>query len=127
MMRYRIKGVKSRMVVADVPLNPPTPFRSDPSPISNNYPDGSLYNGGGEAVGQYRASMVLPGAQVLHAGINKTHALTGLVRYTDKWERILELRYINIYTYKRGRWGMAGGGDPDHYLDYSDHTDKVGS
>ena len=130
MMRYRIKGVKNRLVITDVPLNAPGGVQvnsSSPDPVPNGYPDSSLYNGGGEGVGQYRASMVLPSARVLHGSLNKAHALTGLVRYTTDWGRILELRYINIYTYKRGRWGSAGGGDPDHFVDYSDSTDNVGS
>jgi hypothetical protein len=127
MARYKVEGVKSRLVVTEVPVTAPPPLRMDPSPVPNGYPDSSLYNGGGEGVGQYRASMVLPNARVLHASLNKVHALTGLVRYTDKWKRILELRYINIYVYKRGRWGSAGGGDPDHFLDYSDPADNIAS
>ena len=96
MARYKVQGVKSRLVVSEVPVAAPPPLRMDPAPLPNGYPDSSLYNGGGEGVGQYRASMVLPNARVLHASLNKVHALTGLVRYTDKWKRILELRYINI-------------------------------
>jgi TAT (twin-arginine translocation) pathway signal sequence len=130
MMRYRTKGVKSRLVITDVPFSEGNMFgeaTNSSSGTSMGYPDHGLYNGGGEAIGQYRGTMVVPWAHVLHASVNKAHVFTGLVRYTENMRRILRLRYINIYTMQRGRWGMATGGDPDHYLDYSDATDNVAS
>ena len=137
MERYRVKGVKNRMTVSDVPLGNRNP-RSEPANTANNAAnaDANRYGGptfgppnekfpfspAGEAVGKYAYTLVVPWARVLHATLDKAHVFSGLIRYTPDWKRITELRYLEYYTYKRGRWGRNSGGDPDHFQEHSDDS-----
>ena len=46
--------------------------------------------------------------RVLHATVDKVHALQGAYRYTTSGEYINDSVEMDIITYKEGRWGFAG-------------------
>ncbi|MGH9739334.1 MAG: twin-arginine translocation signal domain-containing protein [Candidatus Acidiferrales bacterium] len=49
-----------------------------------------------------------PGGRILHAGVEKVHALQGASRYTTSGEYINDSVELDVVTYKKGRWGLAG-------------------
>ncbi|MGA9885822.1 MAG: twin-arginine translocation signal domain-containing protein [Candidatus Acidiferrales bacterium] len=49
-----------------------------------------------------------PGGRILHAGLEKVHALQGASRYTTSGEYINDSVELDVVTYKKGRWGLAG-------------------
>lgn len=49
-----------------------------------------------------------PGGRILHADLEKVHALQGASRYTTSGEYINDSVELDVVTYKKGRWGLAG-------------------
>jgi hypothetical protein len=49
-----------------------------------------------------------PGGRILHADLEKVHALQGASRYSTSGEYINDSVELDVVTYKRGRWGLAG-------------------
>lgn len=49
-----------------------------------------------------------PGGRILHADLEKVHALQGASRYTTAGEYINDSVELDVVTYKKGRWGIAG-------------------
>jgi len=49
-----------------------------------------------------------PGGRVIHATVDKVHAFQGASRYTTSGEYINDSVEMDVITYKRGRWGVAG-------------------
>lgn len=49
-----------------------------------------------------------PGGRVLHASAEKVHAFQGASRYTTSGEYINDSVELDVITYKKGRWGLAG-------------------
>lgn len=49
-----------------------------------------------------------PGGRILHADLEKVHALQGASRYTTSGEYINDSVELDVVTYKNGRWGIAG-------------------
>ncbi len=49
-----------------------------------------------------------PGGRVIHASIDKVHAFQGASRYTTCGEYINDSVEMDVITYKKGRWGVAG-------------------
>jgi hypothetical protein len=107
--RYMSKGVKTRLVVRDVPEEIP-PVQNAPAFEANRV-------GMGEAVGTYKGTLSYPHFKIIHACDNKVHAYDGIMRYTTDWRVIAELNHLQIYTYKHGLWARANGIDPDYYRD----------
>jgi hypothetical protein len=50
----------------------------------------------------------LPGGRVIHATVDKVHAFQGASRYTTCGEYINDSVEMDVITYKKGRWGVAG-------------------
>lgn len=49
-----------------------------------------------------------PGGRILHADFEKVHALQGASRYTTSGAYINDSVELDVVTYKKGRWGIAG-------------------
>ena len=49
-----------------------------------------------------------PGGRVIHASVDKVHAFQGASRYTTCGEYINDSVEMDVITYKKGRWGVAG-------------------
>jgi hypothetical protein len=49
-----------------------------------------------------------PGGRVIHATLEKVHAFQGASRYTTCGEYINDSVELDVITYKKGRWGVAG-------------------
>jgi hypothetical protein len=49
-----------------------------------------------------------PGGRILHADIEKVHALQGASRYSTSGAYINDSVELDVVTYKKGRWGLAG-------------------
>jgi hypothetical protein len=49
-----------------------------------------------------------PGGRIIHADLEKVHALQGASRYTTGGEYINDSVELDVVTYKKGRWGLAG-------------------
>lgn len=49
-----------------------------------------------------------PGGRIIHASVEKVHAFQGASRYTTCGEYINDSVEMDVITYKKGRWGMAG-------------------
>ncbi|MGD1211812.1 MAG: hypothetical protein ABR973_10715 [Candidatus Acidiferrales bacterium] len=49
-----------------------------------------------------------PGGRVIHATLEKVHAFQGASRYTTCGEYINDSVEMDVITYKKGRWGVAG-------------------
>jgi hypothetical protein len=106
MAPYRVKGVKSRLNVAD-----PTPEalaqRSRPSTPADYdfyralFPRLKVGNWG-------FVYGVLPETRVLHATVDKAHMLSGAIRFTTAGEECNFNRHLTVVTFKKGHWGMEG-------------------
>jgi hypothetical protein len=112
---FKIKGVKSRLRVQDVPDPPPLGHGGQ---LPANYD--SFKEGAGEGVGHYHSTMVAPYQQVLHASPNKVHVYGGLCRYLYNWRRVSELKWLGVYTFHKGKWGRAvQPSTTEYYQDFS--------
>ena len=49
-----------------------------------------------------------PGGRIIHAGVEKVHALQGASRYSTCGEYINDSVELDVITYKKARWGLAG-------------------
>ncbi len=49
-----------------------------------------------------------PGGRIIHADLEKVHALQGASRYSTSGEYINDSVELDVVTYKKGRWGIAG-------------------
>jgi hypothetical protein len=49
-----------------------------------------------------------PGGRILHADLEKVHALQGASRYSTSGEYINDSVELDVVTYRHGRWGLAG-------------------
>ena len=49
-----------------------------------------------------------PGGRIIHASVEKVHAFQGASRYTTCGEYINDSVEMDVITYKKGRWGLAG-------------------
>jgi hypothetical protein len=49
-----------------------------------------------------------PGGRIIHASVEKVHAFQGASRYTTCGEYINDSVEMDVITYKKGRWGVAG-------------------
>lgn len=65
-----------------------------------------------------------PPARVLHATVDKAHVLQGATRFTTSGEFINNSIELDVVTYRRGRWGLAGIWG---YITERDRTNDVGN
>jgi hypothetical protein len=49
-----------------------------------------------------------PGGRIIHADLEKVHALQGASRYSTSGEYINDSVELDVVTYKKSRWGIAG-------------------
>ncbi|HXX19702.1 MAG TPA: twin-arginine translocation signal domain-containing protein [Candidatus Acidoferrum sp.] len=49
-----------------------------------------------------------PGGRIIHASFEKVHAFQGASRYTTCGEYINDSVEMDVITYRKGRWGIAG-------------------
>jgi hypothetical protein len=114
MAGWKIKGVKSRLVVATVTEE------SRNRVITTNLAEFKELAGG--SVGEYAYTRDLPVRPItIHATHDKAHTVGGYLRYTADGTLISETRSVGIRIYKEGHWGSAGG------LGQVTHHDKSNS
>jgi hypothetical protein len=99
---FRVKGVKTRLSVSEVTAKN---FVKDPNDFIE-YRKMFKKSGVGDWGFTYG---ILPTTRVVHATVNKAHMFSGVTRYTTAGEEISRDGEISIITYKKGRWGLAGG------------------
>lgn len=98
---YKIKGVTNRLTFAEITEEQVA------KPHDNNIPQFVEWAGG--TVGAYGYTMDMPNCRVLHFSPDKIHVLGGYRRYTLDGTLISETHAVlGAFTYKKGRWGMAG-------------------
>lgn len=97
---YRVQGVTSRLRVSNA-----TPESVEG--LDANFDQFASWAGGG--VGEWAYTIAWPEGRVLHATVDKTHALVGYLRYTADHRLISETHSLSVTTYRDGRWGSAGG------------------
>ncbi len=101
MEEYKVKGVTSRLTFSEVT------DEQLAQPHDANIPQFVEWAGG--TVGPYGYTMDMPNCRVLHFSPDKIHALGGYRRYKLDGTVISETHAVfGAFTYKRGRWGMAG-------------------
>lgn len=49
-----------------------------------------------------------PPARIIHVSVDKAHVLQGATRFTTSGEFINNSIEVDVVTYRRGRWGLAG-------------------
>jgi hypothetical protein len=100
MDEYRIKGVTNRLTLSEV-------TEESFAKQDVNIPQFVEWAGG--AVGPYGYTMNMPNQRVLHYSPDKIHVLGGYRRYVNDGTLISETHAtFATFTYKNGRWGMAG-------------------
>jgi hypothetical protein len=98
---YRIKGVTNRLTFGEVTEEQLA------KPHDNNIPQFVDWAGG--TVGPCGYTMDTPNCRVLHFSPDKIHVFGGYRRYTLDGTLISETHAVlGAFTYKKGRWGMAG-------------------
>jgi hypothetical protein len=99
MKGWKIKGVKSRLVVSTV---------SDETGEQNTNLKEFVELAGG-TVGDYDYTRINPGRpMVIHATHDKAHVLGGYTRFTTDSRFISETRSVGIRIRKAGAWGSSG-------------------
>lgn len=99
MRGWKIKGVKSRLVVSTV---------SDNTGEQNTNLQEFVELAGG-TVGDYDYTRINPGRpMVIHATHDKAHVLGGYTRFTTDSRFISETRSVGIRIRKAGAWGSSG-------------------
>jgi len=102
MRLYRFKGIKNRLTVTDVTAESLAQTHIDFSRTREQVARAGVGNWG-FPIG------ILPDTRVLHAGVDKAHMYSGVTRYNVAGEEISNSVEVSIITYKKGRWGWAGG------------------
>jgi hypothetical protein len=98
----RVKGVKTRLSTQNYTQEMLDNTRVDFEAYRALWPHLGLGNWGWDLAG------AAPGGRVLHASVEKVHALQGASRYTTCGEYINDSVELDVITYKKGRWGLAG-------------------
>jgi hypothetical protein len=98
----RVKGVKTRLTTQSYTQEMLDSTRTDFEAYRALWPRLGLGNWGWDlADGD-------PGGRIIHASVEKVHAFQGASRYTTCGEYINDSVEIDVITYKKGRWGLAG-------------------
>jgi hypothetical protein len=98
----RIQGVKTRLSTQNYTQELLDNARVDFEGYRALWPQLGLGNWGWDLAG------AAPGGRIIHAGVEKVHALQGASRYTVSGEYINDSVEMDVITYKKGRWGIAG-------------------
>lgn len=98
----RVQGVKSRLTAQNYTQEMLDNFQVDFAGYRAIFAQIGLGNWGWDFAG------ARPGGRVLHASLEKVHALQGASRYTTCGEYINDSVELDVITYKKGRWGIAG-------------------
>lgn len=135
MRTYRTIGVKSRLrlgeasptVDGDANLNVQASGGNpkNPADYAKYKDDWHWYRQMYDVIGLGRwgfTTGILPDSRVVHAGIDKAHLFSGLTRYNTFGEEINTSSELAIVTWKKGRWGKAGGGA---YITMHDRANDV--
>jgi hypothetical protein len=96
---FRTKGVTSRLSVTDV------------SPQTQSSIDFDAYRAVWPKTGVGNWGWVIGGAspaRVIHAGVDKAHVFQGATRFTTTGAFINDSLEVDVITYRKGRWGIAG-------------------
>jgi hypothetical protein len=102
MQLYRFKGIKNRLTMTEETPESLAKIHVDFPQVRDSVGRAGVGNWG-FPVG------ILPDTRVLHAGIDKAHMYSGVTRYNVTGEEISNSVEVSIITYKKGRWGWAGG------------------
>ena len=98
----RVKGVKTRLSTQNYTHEMLDNTRVDFAAYRAVFPPLGLGNWGWDLADG------APGGRVLHADVEKVHAFQGASRYTTSGEYINDSVELDVITYKKGRWGLAG-------------------
>ena len=100
--RLRTKGVTTRLIATDYTQEMLDNSKIDFAAYRSLWPKLGLENFG------WDMADAAPGGRILHADMEKVHALQGASRYTTSGEYINDSVELDVITYKKGRWGIAG-------------------
>lgn len=118
MNSYKIKGVKSRLHVSEITQeqidHPATAFSN-----------ASFYEMSGQGVGKWYQSLEPNWGRVLNADMEKAHAVTGFMRYTEDGTVISEQRWMTVLPYRNRQWTAVDGPNRFGGSAYQDHTNDV--
>jgi len=100
--RLRIKGVKSRLTTQNYTQEMLDNTKVDFAAYRALWPQLGLGNWGWDLADG------APGGRIVHASFEKVHAFQGASRYTTSGEYINDSVEMDVITYKKSRWGIAG-------------------
>jgi hypothetical protein len=100
--RLRVKGVKTRLTTQTYTQEMLDNTRVDFAAYRALWPQLGLGNWGWDLADGP------PGGRIIHASFEKVHAFQGASRYTTCGEYINDSVEMDVITYKKGRWGIAG-------------------
>lgn len=100
--RLRTKGVSTRLTATNYTQEMLDNSKVDFAAYRSLWPKLGLGNFG------WDMADAAPGGRVLHADMEKVHAFQGASRYTTSGEYINDSVELDVITYKKGRWGLAG-------------------
>jgi hypothetical protein len=98
----RVKGVKTRLSATSYTQEMLDRTHVDFAAYRALWPHLGLGNWG------WDFADAAPGGRVIHANLEKVHALQGASRYTTSGEYINDSVELDVITYRKGRWGIAG-------------------
>lgn len=102
LQRLRVKGVKTRLTTQNYTQEMLDNSHVDFAAYRALWPKLGLGNWG------WDLADAAPGGRIIHAGLEKVHAFQGASRYTTCGEYINDSVEMDVVTYKKGRWGLAG-------------------
>ncbi len=100
--RLRVKGVKTRLNTESYTQEMLNNTHIDFEAYRALWPQLGLGNWGWDLADG------APGGRIIHASVEKVHAFQGASRYTTCGEYINDSVEMDVITYKKGRWGLAG-------------------
>jgi hypothetical protein len=105
MATFRAKGVKTRLVVTDISEESLKRHSENPDFSASAR---AMYAKIGKGIKWGYVSGTPHSTRVLHATVNKAHVYTGVTRFTPGGEEINTTMELDVVTYKKGHWGIAG-------------------
>jgi hypothetical protein len=100
--RLQVKGVKTRLSTISYSQEMLDRTQVDFTAYRALWPHLGLGNWG------WDLADAPPGGRVIHSTVDKVHAFQGASRYTTCGEYINDSVELDVITYKKGRWGIAG-------------------
>ena len=100
--RLRVKGVKTRLSAQSYSQDMLDSTHVDFAAYRALWPSLGLGSWG------WDLADAPPGGRVIHATVDKAHAFQGASRYTTCGEYINDSVEMDVITYRKGRWGVAG-------------------